>query len=256
MRTVRAAVLLAAIGLTLTAQAPAVDAQDTGSTPAAGPAVPILLYHHVATAPRRAPSPTLYVPAATFRRQVAALAAAGFQGVTLEQVWSAWHGGDPLPAKPVVLSFDDGYLDQYRSALPTLRARGWPGVLNLIVHSPFAQPLTSAQVRGMIAAGWELDAHTLTHPDLTKVSQARLVREVVSARTQLKRIYGVPVDFLAYPYGHVNARVAGVVTGAGYLGATVTSGGFATPTGDPARLPRIIVSPRTTPAQLVARLGG
>jgi peptidoglycan/xylan/chitin deacetylase (PgdA/CDA1 family) len=88
------------------------------------------------------------------------------------------------------------------------------------------------------------------------VSRARLAREVVSARTQLERTYGVPVDFLAYPYGHVNARVAGVVADAGYLGATVTGGGFATPTGDPRRLPRIIVSPRMTPAQLVARLGG
>jgi peptidoglycan/xylan/chitin deacetylase (PgdA/CDA1 family) len=224
------------------------------ATAAAGPAVPILLYHHVTTAPKRGGKPALYVNAALFRQQVAALADAGYEGVTLDQVWSTWHGGDPLPAHPIVFSFDDGYASAYRTALPVLRARGWTGVLNLIVHNRYPEPISTTQVRGLLSAGWELDGHSLTHPDLTKIGRAQLIAEVGDSRSQLMARYGVPVNFMAYPYGHVNAQVAQVVREAGYLGATTTKGGLASPTTDPERLPRVIVGPHTSGPSLVAKL--
>lgn len=224
------------------------------SAAAVGPAVPILLYHNVATAPRHARSPALYVTPARFRQQVTALASAGYQAVTLDQVWEAWHGSGVLPQNPVVLSFDDGYSSQYRNALPTLRGRGWPGVLNLVATNRLPGAISAAQVRGLLAAGWELDGHTVTHADLTKVNRSRLVAEVGNARTQLAARYGVPVNFMAYPYGHFDARVAQVVREAGYLGATTTRSGLATPATDPDRLPRIIVGPHTSGRALVTKL--
>lgn len=224
------------------------------ATVADGPAVPILLYHHVATAPRHSSKAALYVSVALFRQQIAALADAGYEAVTIDQVWRSWQGGDPLPAHPVVLSFDDGYASHYRTALPVLRARGWTGVLNLIVHNRYPEAISAMQVRGLIAAGWELDAHTLTHPDLTKISRARLIAEVSDSRSQLKARYGVPVNFMAYPYGHVNAQVEQVVREAGYLGATTTKFGLASPATDPERLPRVIVGSRTSGRALVAKL--
>lgn len=249
--------ILAALGVLLV---PAmVRAQGTTPTgPAVTTPVPILLYHHIATAPRHTPAAqaTLYVPAAVFRRQLAAVSAAGYEAVTLDQVFAAWRGEGTLPDKPVVLSFDDGYGSQYRSARPVLKAHGWPGVLNLIVNNRFPDPIPAGQVRSLIAAGWELDAHTLSHPDLTKIPREQMVREVADSRTQLQQAYDQPVDFLAYPYGHVNAAVAAAVRNAGYLGATTTASGIARPTTDPDRLPRIIVSPKATPARLVKQLGG
>ncbi len=81
----------------------------------------------------------------------------------------------------------------------------------------------------MLAAGWELDAHTITHPDLTHVDDAQLWREVKGSRTQLERAFHVPVDFFCYPSGRYDARVVNAVRRAGYLGATTTNYGLAWP---------------------------
>jgi peptidoglycan/xylan/chitin deacetylase (PgdA/CDA1 family) len=205
-------------------------------------AVPILTYHRVGTSPR-------------LERQVAALARSGYEGVTLGRVWQAWRGEATLPRRPVVLSFDDGYLSQYGTALPVLRARGWPGVLNLeVARLGAAGGLRMAQVRRMIAAGWEIDAHTLSHPDLTAVGAARLRREVAGSGDEIAERLGVRPAFFCYPYGHVDARVEAAVRAAGYLAATTTRRGLAARGGNRFALPRISVSSRTTPRALLARI--
>lgn len=260
IRPLSAALTCAVLAAGAWASAPVSPSTATSTVTAAqaadGPAVPILLYHHVATGPARGRQAPLFVSPALFRRQLAALADAGYEAVTLAQVWRAWRGGDPLPARPVVVSFDDGYADQYRAAYPVLKARGWPGVLNLIARNRFKGPITVAQVRGLLAAGWELDSHTVTHPDLTKVRRSTILAEMVDSRRQLQARYGAPVDFLAYPYGHVDARVAQAVREAGYLGATTTEAALASPASDPARLPRVIVGSKTSGPALVAKLDG
>ena len=225
---------------------------DTSSLGTAS--IPILLYHHIAAGPKHGSDAPLYVPPALFKKQIASLATAGYHAVTLDEVFQATQTGTVLPGKAIVVSFDDGYGSQYRSALPTLKARGWPAVLNLIVHNPFPDKISTTQVKSMLAAGWELDAHTLTHPDLTKVSPTKLVAEVADSRTALMAQYGEPVNFLAYPYGHVNAAVVQAVQDAGFAGATTTTAGAMSAGSDPYHLPRVIVSPKTTGPALVAKL--
>src|SRR5439155_25395353 len=144
-RAARPAALLAALI--------AVSGSSTAGA-ASGPPVPILAYHHIGSAPPGASNPSLVVRGALFRRQLQALDRAGYEAVTLERVWRAWHGDGALPAHPFVLTFDDGYSSQ-AATVPLLRARGWPGVLNLQVGRLGARgDLTHAQVRAMIAAGW------------------------------------------------------------------------------------------------------
>ena len=160
-------------------------------------AVPILMYHVIAPPVHAAPYPDLYVPAHEFAGQVAWLVAHGYHAVTLGQVFDYWSGKGTLPRRPVVLSFDDGYHSDYVSALPILRARGWAGVLNLEFRNlKKSWGLRPNLVRKLIAAGWEVDAHTLTHPDLTTLDPARLRREVAGSRTAIQREFGVPVGFL------------------------------------------------------------
>jgi peptidoglycan/xylan/chitin deacetylase (PgdA/CDA1 family) len=84
-------------------------------------------------------------------------------------------------------------------------------------------------VRSLIAAGWEIDAHTITHPDLTTVDDARLWREVDGSRNVLRRQFHIPVDFFCYPAGRYDNRVVNAVRRAGYLGATTTNYGLARP---------------------------
>src|SRR5581483_7048253 len=96
-----------------------------------GAAVPILMYHVIATPIPNARYPGLYVPAAEFAAQMRALAAAGFHAVTLDEMRAAWLGRDPLPRHPIVISFDNGYRTQYTQAFPILRRLGWVGDENI-----------------------------------------------------------------------------------------------------------------------------
>jgi len=204
--------------------------------------VPILTYHRVGSSQG-------------FARQVAALQRRGYRAVTLGRVWRSWRGEGTLPWRPVVLTFDDGYLSQYRTAAQPLRDRSWPGVLNLQVDRlGVAGGLTRAQVRRMLADGWELGSHTLSHPDLTAVGPERLRRELVGSRDAIQREFGVTTDFFCFPYGRSDAAAKAAVRAAGYLGATTTHRGVASRGGDPFELPRISVSPRTSPAALLRRL--
>jgi peptidoglycan/xylan/chitin deacetylase (PgdA/CDA1 family) len=216
--------------------------------------VTILMYHVVTAAPAGTPYPQLWVPAPLFRAQMRALARAGYHATTLLRAWRAWHGRATMPRNPIVVSFDDGYLSQYTNARPALAALHWPGVLNLEVHNIGADGLPRHLVRALVRGGWEVDAHTLTHPDLTKVDAARLRTEVAGSRAYLRRAFGIPVDFFCYPAGRFDPTVQAAVRAAGYLGATSTRPARASPTGDPYALPRLRVTPDMTPSELLAHV--
>jgi peptidoglycan/xylan/chitin deacetylase (PgdA/CDA1 family) len=192
--------------------------------------VPILMYHVIAVAPASARFPQLFVRPSAFAGQVRWLAAHGYHAVTLRRVYDYWRAGDALPRKPIVLSFDDGYLPDDTRARPLLAARRWPGVLNLEVDNLRSTgDLPPWRVRRLIAAGWEIDAHTITHPDLTTLDAARLRTEVAGSRAIIRRAFHLPVDFFCYPSGRYDAAVLAAVRHAGYLGATTTQYGLASP---------------------------
>jgi len=184
--------------------------------PHTGP-VPILEYHVLGAAPADAPYPELYVTRPDFHRQMDWLEEHGYEAVTLEMVERAWYHGGTLPAKPVVLSFDDGYRPQFTYALPELRRHGWPGVLNLKAEG---SDLYTSNVEAMIDAGWELAAHTIHHQDLTTLGAAELKEEVAGSRAILRREYGVPVADFCYPAGQFDETVIAAVKAAGYAAAT------------------------------------
>src|SRR5262249_22099276 len=105
----------------------------------------------------------------------------------------------------------------------------WPGVLNLVVHNVRPGDIVAGQVRQLIAAGWEIDAHTVTHPDLTSLDPTRLRYEVAGSRAALRGKFHQPVDFFCYPAGHYDAAVIAAVRAAGYLGATTENPGLGRP---------------------------
>jgi peptidoglycan/xylan/chitin deacetylase (PgdA/CDA1 family) len=220
--------------------------------------VPILTYHELRSPPSPPRSPasaSLWVPGSRFSSQLRGLARAGYRGVTLSQVWAAWHGGPALPSRPVVVSFDDGYAAQYSVAGRLLRSLRWPAVLNLeISRVDVRGGLSSARVRTLVRRGWEVASHTYTHPDLTKLPAAELQHEVADSRAELRRRFGAGVAFFCYPYGRTSPAVEDAVATAGYSGATTTSAGVAAPSTDPLELPRVTVRPRDTGSTLAQRL--
>jgi peptidoglycan/xylan/chitin deacetylase (PgdA/CDA1 family) len=183
--------------------------------PHAGP-VPILEYHAIQPPVADASFPQLFVPQADFQRQMQWLKDHGYEAVTLDQVDAAWFERGELPPKPIVVSFDDGYLSQYVAAFPEMQKLGWKGVLNLIADG---SDLPDADARKMIDAGWELASHTVTHADLTTLDAAGLRREVSGSRRILRRRFGVAVDNFCYPSGRYDETVIAAVRKAGYSGA-------------------------------------
>ena len=218
--------------------------------------VPILVYHVIAQPFPDSPFPGLYVPRAEFRAQMEALRRAGFHSVTLDQVERSWSNGTALPPRPVVISFDNGYRTQYTEALPILRRLGWVGVENLQLSGlpPSQGGLGPAEVRALVAAGWELDTQGFSHADLPKLDAAGLRHELAVARTELRRRYGVPVNWFCYPSGDYDGAVVAEARRAGYVGATTILPGWATPQDDRYRLPRLRVLRGTTPAALLVEI--
>lgn len=205
-------------------------------------AVPILMYHAISPPPPGAPLPDLFVPEAEFEAQMKWLAEHDYNGVTLEQVFSAWDDGHPIARNPIVISFDDGLQSQYVGARPMLDRLGWPGVLNLALSHLESGDMTPAEVRTLIDSGWELDSHTIDHLDLTTLDPTQLAHQVADSRTELQQQFKVGVDFFCYPSGAYDAAAVQAVEDAGYLGATTTDPGLASPD-QPYTLKRIRVEP-------------
>lgn len=222
--------ILSVLGTVLVASLGLATGRADPARGASSEAVPILMYHVIAPPVAGAPYPDLYVARADFAGQVRWLARHGYHAITLRRVYDAWHGRATLPARPIVLSFDDGYRSQFTNAFPILRARHWPGVVNLEVNDEqHSWGLSRARARALVRAGWEIDAHTISHPDLTTLGAAALTREVAGSRRILRRQLRVPVDFFCYPAGRYDSAVVEAVRRAGFLGATTTRYGLALP---------------------------
>lgn len=213
-----------------------------------GTYVPILMYHRVEEPPSASAADGLYfVSPKKFRQQMRALDYHGYTPVTMAQVWDYWHGDGTLPEKPVVLTFDDGTPGVVKNAAPVLREYGWPAVLNVMTSnintSGHYLALTPDMIRQLIADGWEIDSHSVSHPLLTEVSADKLRYELVESRRFLQEEFGVPADFFCYPGGDFDARVVAAVEAAGYLGAETVYPGAADPD-RPFEMDRITVDGR------------
>jgi len=221
--------------------------------------IPILMYHVIASPPPGAPFPGLYVVPSEFAEQMHALKNAGWHAVRMDQVAAYWGRGIQLgPGKPIVLTFDNGYRSQYTQALPVLRQLGWVGDENIQLSGlpPSQGGLTTEQVRGLIAAGWELDTQGYSHADLIRLSPGELHYQVATTRRILQQRYRVPVNWFCYPSGHYDASVIAEVKAAGYVGSTTVVPGWAAPGEDRYRLHRLRVLGGTGPQALLSLIAG
>jgi peptidoglycan/xylan/chitin deacetylase (PgdA/CDA1 family) len=195
--------------------------------------IPILVYHHVV--PGR-PSGSevarlLFVTPDGFEQQLKFLRDNGYQSVAFDDLADCLEYGAPLPERPVILSFDDGWENQFTYGFPLLQQYGFTGtfyvVTNYLDHPNF---MTTDQLKTMIAAGMTIGDHTRSHPPLPSIGNpARLKDEIAGSKALLEERLGVAIDTFAYPYGSYTASVAAVVKAAGYRTArTVDSGTQAT----------------------------
>jgi peptidoglycan/xylan/chitin deacetylase (PgdA/CDA1 family) len=221
--------------------------------------VPILTYHRVheyATELTKS-QPDLTVEPPAFRAQMEALHRAGYRTVTQAQVFEALYRGAALPRRPVLLSFDDGYVDDVTQILPVLRRLHMVGTFYVITKRTHEPGFVSArQIRALESAGMDIGDHTRTHANLPALPPAALRGEVAGSRDDLERILGHPVYWFAYPYGARDARVTAAVRDAGYLLAVTTQGGASISTGAPLTIPRIHVGRAATARSVLSLAGG
>jgi peptidoglycan/xylan/chitin deacetylase (PgdA/CDA1 family) len=195
--------------------------------------VPILVYHELGKPPASEPYPGLYVSDTAFVAEMEWLHQHGYTAVTLDEVMSAWYHGGTLPTRPIVITFDNGYVPQATFAPAVLSRYGWPGVLNEIIRNHLAD----WRLRRLVSLGWEIDSHSVTHPDLLTLSAAELRYQVVASRRFLRNTLHVPVNSFCYPSSRYDAAVIAAVKAAGYTNALTENPGFATRT-DPYLLDR------------------
>lgn len=225
--------------------------------------VPVLMYHSVSDAPA-ATTRALSVRPAMFAAQLRYLRHQGFSGLTFGELCQGRRTGQPLPARPIVLTFDDGYADLIESALPIMIEQGFPatvfvttgwlvGAARYTAGTPPDRMLSWGQVTELASAGVEIGAHSHSHAQLDQISEPRLRVELASSRRFLEDRLGRPVCSLAYPYGYSSKRVRGVAREVGYLQAAVVANAVAASACDPFGVPRLTIR-RSTSLAVFARV--
>jgi GT2 family glycosyltransferase/peptidoglycan/xylan/chitin deacetylase (PgdA/CDA1 family) len=179
----------------------------------------VLLYHHVGVR-RPGTYPKLTVSPEQFERQVRWLSKRGYVGIRPSD-WLAWcREGRPLPAKPILLTFDDAYADTAESVFPVLKAYSFSGGVFVVTSQVggtnawdvargwgTSRLMTGEQIQAWAAHGIEFSAHSRTHPDLTMLGERELAQEVEGCAQDLSATLGTRVVSFAYPYGSYNEEV-------------------------------------------------
>lgn len=210
--------------------------------------IPILTYHKIAPVPSQSIYPGTFVPPRVFNQHLAYLAKNGFDAVTLSD---AFRGKGE---KPVVLTFDDGFLDFHQVAAPELERRKMLGTVFLVsdhlggdnawdtrIGDVAAPLMTREQILELAAKGFEFGSHTLTHCHLDHLTEDEQRRELVESKANLEHELGLPMDTFCYPYGGYNETTLKLVAEAGYKLATTCDKGHNTLETPPFKLNRIAI---------------
>lgn len=217
--------------------------------------VPILMYHAVEDQPRPPRYKHFYVTAREFALQMRMLKAAGYTALTFAGLADAMAGRTPLPHRPVLLTFDDGYTNLLTNVHPLLAALDFPYTVFLVadkvgktndwvVAEGYAPtPLLDwPDILALQSAGKvEFGGHTLSHPRLTALNADDARREIGHSKDVLEQKLGMAVPTFCYPYGAVNTAAIDIVRESGYNQAVTTRTGRVRAGDDPFCLPRLSV---------------
>jgi peptidoglycan/xylan/chitin deacetylase (PgdA/CDA1 family) len=213
------------------------------------------MYHAVLKSVDPALSEKLYVTEEEFSRQMNALKNAGYSAVTFAQLFSAFDGIESLPAKPFLVTFDDGYDGVYQFARPVLERLKMPYTVFLVTDLvgktnewdaskgfPSLRLMDWNQIEEMDRAGdASFEPHTLTHARLSEVPAAEAKRQVCQSRAAIEQRLGKRSHVFCYPYGAQSDSVVQITKDAGYDFAVTTDFGRVRRDEFGLKLPRVAV---------------
>lgn len=188
--------------------------------------VPVLMYHYIGNNPNPADHARdiLSVTPDKFEAQMKYISESGFNPISFDQLYPALVSHSPLPPKPIILTFDDAYVDFYYNAYPILAKYNLSATVfvptNLVGKPAYMNwdQIVQLNQTGRV----HFLAHSQNHSDLTHLTAAQLTTEITESKKILEQKLGAPVNFMAYPYGTVNNTVIEAVKKAGYLGSAGT----------------------------------
>ncbi|MBD0708631.1 MULTISPECIES: polysaccharide deacetylase family protein [unclassified Streptomyces] len=220
--------------------------------------IPVLLYHAVMAEPPPWIAEFTVSPT-EFARQLDAVVASGRSPLTVGALVGLLAAGDPLPPRPVVLTFDDGFADLAGPTAEALAARRLPATAYLTTGAlvpgrpcllPPAPMITLARVPELEAYGMEIGAHTATHPQLDTLAPGALSAELREPKAVLEDVLGHEIRHLAYPHGYNSPAVRRAVRAAGYASAVAVRHALSSETDEPYRIARLIVRRSHTAADV------
>jgi len=202
------------------------------------------MYHYISEPPPDADvyREDLSVTPKKFEAQLAWLRSQGYESITLTDLVYHLTLGWPLPDKPVILTFDDGYRDNYSNAFPLLEKYGYVGTFFLVTGPiDFDNPdyLTWDMVQEMHQAGMDFQAHSYRHLDLRDKDMDFLIFEIIAPKEAIEARTGETVRFFAYPSGGYDEQTVAVLKSAYFWGAVVIEQGAVHSSGGLFELSRI-----------------
>jgi len=190
--------------------------------------VPILMYHRIANIPndRNTVSPAM------FEQHLKYLKSHGYTTISLYELYDHITNKAPLPPKAIVLTFDDGYDDNFSNALPLLIQYGMTATVCVISdwigrdndwenykNKPHCHTMNREQLQQWLQQGMHICAHTTSHPFLSKLDNSMILQELTNCKSTLEQQLGIPIEFLCYPYGDFDDRVINIAKQTGYKAA-------------------------------------
>ena len=217
--------------------------------------ITLLMYHQVGAFAPMARHRSTYCDHRRFAAQMAWLKRWRYQVLTLDQAVAALAGQRPLPARAVVLTFDDGYLNFYQYAYPQLRRHGFPATVYLLsdyigrTADWFAADgrdcpplLDRARIIEMGDHGIQFGSHGVSHHKLAELDPQEAAQELVQSKSALEALLERPIDHFCYPYGSHSPTVVEQARQAGYRTAVTCVRAAARPGWDWLQLPRKAIS--------------
>ncbi|HSH03293.1 MAG TPA: polysaccharide deacetylase family protein, partial [Anaerolineae bacterium] len=192
---------------------------------------PIIMYHYVSTPPQDADQYriNLSIEPEKFRQQMAYLADNGFTTIDLYDLSLAITGHQPLPPKPIILTFDDGYRDNYQYAFPILQEYGHKAtffVVTEFIDLGYEAYMTWPMVEEMAAAGMRIEPHSKTHPDLNGQDRNYLIYQILGSMETVQAHIGYQPRYFAYPGGSYDEQTVEILEALNFWGAVNTQSGL------------------------------
>ncbi len=210
--------------------------------------VAVLAYHHIGNA-----NSVYATYPAEFSRQLAWLQDNGYTTLSYRDLVNAVIHGGQLPSKPVVITIDDGYADAFTTAVPILLQ--FHATATFFIPTRVAA-LTPDQLRQMDQWGFDIEAHSRTHPELTKLSSAPAWSQLAGSKSDLEAILGHSITMFAYPYGAFNTSIVRLAHQAGYVSVAGAGEAWVVSNVSLYNEPRIVVDRGDSLANFIAKVTG